>query len=73
MDTQHTDRIRASIESARLALLASHNLRVTDLSVEEIKDRLNEGVAREQLEWMTDHTGAIAALDDALQLLGSSN
>lgn len=55
-----------ALEHARHTLVAAHNYRVTDLTVEVFDAHLGNGVPRDRLEFMTDYTAELAVIDAAI-------
>ena len=64
--TDVTAELVAVLERARHTLVAGHNYRVTDLDVETFEGHLKNGVPRDRLEFMTDYSADIEAIDAAL-------
>lgn len=56
----------AALRVAQHTLVAAHNYRATDLSVESFDAHLANGVPRDQLEFMTDYTADLALIDAAI-------
>jgi hypothetical protein len=56
----------AALKLAHHALTAGHNLRVTDLYVEEFEAQIANDVPRDRLEWFADYSLELAALDAAI-------
>jgi hypothetical protein len=56
----------AALEAARHGLIISNSLRATDLAEEIFEAHLDNGIPRENLEWVTDNSKEIDAIDAAL-------
>lgn len=60
---------REALETARHGLVTTHSLRATDLYRETFDAHVSNGVPVDQLEWTTDNSKGISAIDDLLSRL----